>query len=138
MSGSVQDSWRSLNNYVGTFTDSPASTFAPGVMATAPGLTTWWESDAYLSTIASLSTIDNGFTQISWTKNNVWSRFDRTTSSVVTGTTAGMAGVSAQMFTLAGANPSSVISSVPSGNDAFTQGTTEGGSTLGELVARPC
>ena len=105
---------------------------------TAPGSTTWWESDAYLSTIASLSTIDNGFAQISWTKNNVWSRFDRTTSSVVTGTTAGMAGVSAQMFTLAGVNPSSVTSSVPSGNNAFTQGTTEGGSTLGELVARPC
>jgi len=106
-------------------------------MVTAPGSTTWWKSDAYLSTMASLSTIDNGFAQISWTKNNVWSRFDRTTSSVATGTTAGMAGVSAQMFTLAGANPSSASSSVQSGKTALTQGTTEGGSTLGELVALP-
>ena len=137
MSGSVQDSWRSLNNYVGTFSDSPASTFAPGVMVEAPGSTTWWESDAYLSTMASLATIDSGFAQVSWTKNNVWSRFDRTTSSVVTGTAGSMAGVTAQMFTLAGANPSSVTSAVQSGNTASTQGTTEGGSTLGELVAFP-
>ena len=137
MSGSVRDSWRSSNNYVGTFTDSSAS-LAPGVMVEASGSTTWWESEAYLSTIASLATIDSGMAQISWTKNNVWSGFDRTTSSVVTGTGSGMAGVTAQMFTLAGANPSSVTSSVPSGYNAFTQGTTEGGSTLGELVAVPC
>lgn len=89
----------------------------------------------FVATMSSLSTIDSGMAQISWTKNNVWSGFDRTTSSVATGVT-GTAGVGAHMDAVAGASASPDPSSMQSGNTGITQGTTEGGTTVGELVDR--
>lgn len=133
MDGSARESWRSSNNYVGTFTDSEAVTFPSGVMVRAPNSTTWWRSDVFVATMSSLSTIDSGMAQISWTKNNVWSGFDRTTSSVATGVT-GTAGVGAHMDAVAGASASPDPNSVQSGNTGITEGTTEGGTALGELA----
>ena len=135
MDGSARESWRSSNNYVGTFTDSEAATFPSGVMVRAPNSTTWWRSDVFVATMSSLSTIDSGMAQISWTKNNVWSGFDRTTSAVPTGpgsVGAATAGVGAHMDAVAGASASPDPTSMQSGNAGITQGTTEGGTTLGE------
>lgn len=90
----------------------------------------------FVATMASLSTIDSGMAQLSWTKNNVWSGFDRTTSSVATdaGGVETHAGVGAQINTVAGAHSSPDPTSVQSGNTAISQNSTGGGSNPGELT----
>jgi hypothetical protein len=135
MNVSAQDSWRISNNYVGTFTDTEAATFSSGVKVRGPNSTTWWRSDVHEATVLSLATVDSGMAQVSWTKNNVWSGFDRTTSNIVTdaGGVSG-AGVAAQMNTVAGAHSSPTPASVQSGNAVVSQNSTAGGSNTGELT----
>ena len=130
MDVSAQDSWRISNNYVGTFIDTEAATFSSGVMVRAPNSTTWWQSAVHQATVLSLATVDSGMAQVSWTKNNVWSGFDRTTSGVTTPN----AGVGAQMNTVAGAHASPNPTSVQSGNTVVSQNSTGGGSNPGELT----
>jgi hypothetical protein len=130
MDVSAQDSWRISNNYVGTFIDSEATTFSSGVMVRGHNSTTWWRSDVHEATVLSLATVDSGMAQVSWTKNNVWSRFDRTTSGVTTAN----AGVTAQMNTVAGAHSSPTPTLVQSGNTVVSQNSTGGGSNPGELT----
>jgi hypothetical protein len=136
MNVSAQDSWRISNNYVGTFTDTEAAAFSSGVMVRGPNSTTWWRSDVHEATVLSLATVDSGMAQVSWTKNNVWSGFDRTTSNIVTGAGGVVcgAGVAAQMNTVAGAHSSPSPTSVQSGNTIVSQNSTGGGSNPGELI----
>ena len=82
------------------------------------------------ATVLSLASVDSGMAQVSWTKNNVWSRFDRTTSGVTTAN----AGVTAQMNTVAGAHSPPNPTAVQSGNTVLSQNSTGGGSSPGELI----
>jgi hypothetical protein len=136
MDVSAQDLWRISNNYVGTFTDTEAATFSSGVLVRAPNSTTWWQSAVHEATVLSLATVDSGMAQVSWTKNNVWSGFDRTTSTIVTGAggVVSGAGVAAQMNTVAGAQSSPDPTSVQSGNTVVSQASNGVGSNPGELV----
>ena len=129
MDSSAQESWRTLNNYVGTYTDTPAATIPAGD-ARVDGPTTWWRSEPYMATMSSLATIDSGMAQVSWTKHNVFSGGN----SSMPASTGSPAGLSVQMNSVAGANPSPDPSSVQSGNTAMSQASNGGGSSLGELA----
>jgi hypothetical protein len=129
MNGSAQDSYRSLNNYVGTHTDTPAATILPKD-AIVQGPTTFWRSELYMASLSSLATIDSGMAQLSWTKHNVYSGFSEA-HSTMTSTNASRAGVGAQMNTVAGAKASSYPTSVQSG---ITTTSTGGGSSVGEFI----
>lgn len=123
MDTSAQDTWRTKNNYVGTYTDHPATSFSPGVMR-PEGNTTWWISSAYMATINSLASIDSGMAQISWTRNNIYSGG----TSITVATSNPKAGLPVQMNTIAEAYATSIPTSVQSGNT--TGVATTGGSGI--------
>jgi len=146
MDNSARESWRTLNNYVGTYTDTPAETFSTGVMITGGQGTTYWRSDVWMATVASLSTIDSGMAQVSWTKNNVYSGIASATE-VTTGSGSdneNTAGVGVQMFTAGGGTTGS--SSSEAGQSSVTSSSetslTGAGSTSMfsscELHCIPC
>jgi hypothetical protein len=129
MDGSAQESWRTLNNYVGTYTDTPAASIPAGD-ARVDGPTTWWRSEPYMATMSSLASIDSGMAQVSWTKHNVFSGGN----SSMPASTGSPAGLSVQMNSVAGASSSPDPSSVQSGNTAISQASNGVGSSLGELT----
>lgn len=121
LNSTARESWPTSNNYVGTYVESFATSYPPGVMVTAPGQATYWRSDYWGSIHRSLATIDSGMAQISWTRHNIWSGgFSMTTSS----SDSSKAGVGVQMFTVGQqASGSDGSGSGQSGNSAATQAT---------------
>jgi hypothetical protein len=129
MDTTAQESWRTLNNYMGTYTDPPATTFASGAFRVDPGPTTWWRSEEYMATFSALATIDSGMAQISWKKNNLFSG-DTSVGTASSSASNGTADVKAQMFTYAGSSAPSASSSVQSSTSAISasSSSTQSGS----------